>query len=93
MALFGRDSLVTSHQALPFAPELAKTTLRVLAALQATKLDGFRDEEPGKILHELRVGELTQFGERPHSPYYGSADATPMFLVLLDEVERWTGDH
>ena len=93
MALFGRDSLVTSYQALPFAPELAKTTLRVLAHQQGTKVDPFRDEEPGKILHELRVGELTYFGERPHSPYFGSADATPMFLVLLDETERWTGDH
>ena len=93
MALFGRDSLVTSYQALPFAPELAKTTLRVLAHQQGTKVDPFRDEEPGKILHELRVGELTHFGERPHSPYFGSADATPMFLVLLDETERWTGDQ
>jgi glycogen debranching enzyme len=92
MALFGRDSAITSYQALPFAPELAATTLRVLGARQGTKVDAFRDEEPGKILHELRVGELTHFGERPHSPYYGSADATPLWLVLLDEYERWTGD-
>jgi glycogen debranching enzyme len=93
MALFGRDSVITSYQALPFVPELAKTTLRVLSKLQGTKVDAFRDEEPGKIPHELRVGELTHFGERPHSPYYGTADATPLYLVLLDEVERWTGDH
>lgn len=93
MALFGRDSLITSYQAVPFVPELAKTTLRVLSKLQGTKIDEFRDEEPGKILHELRIGELTHFGERPHSPYYGTADATPLFLVLLDEVERWTGDR
>jgi glycogen debranching enzyme len=92
MALFGRDSLITSYQALPFAPELAATTLRVLAARQGTRVDPFRDEEPGKILHELRVGELTHFGQRPHSPYYGTADATPLWLVLLDEYERWTGD-
>ncbi len=93
MTLFGRDSLITSYQVLPFAPELAATTLRVLAARQGTKVDDFRDEEPGKILHELRFGELTVFGERPHSPYFGSADATPLFLVLLDEYERWTGDE
>jgi glycogen debranching enzyme len=92
MALFGRDSLITSYQALPFAPELAATTLRVLAACQGKVVDDFREEEPGKILHELRFGELTVFGERPHSPYYGSTDATPLFLVLLDEYERWTGD-
>jgi len=92
MTLFGRDSLITSYQALPFAPELAQTTLRVLAARQGRTLDPFREEEPGKILHEIRFGELTVFGERPHSPYYGSADATPLFLVLLDEYERWTGD-
>ena len=92
MTVFGRDSLITSFQALPFVPELAETTLRVLAARQGTKVDDFRDEEPGKILHEIRFGELTRFGERPHSPYYGTADATPLFLVLLDEVERWTGN-
>jgi glycogen debranching enzyme len=92
MALFGRDSLITSYQALPFVPELAATTLRVLAACQGKVVDDFREEEPGKILHELRFGELTVFGERPHSPYYGSADATPLFLVLLEEYERWTGD-
>ena len=92
MALFGRDSLITSYQTLPFAPELAATTLRLLAARQGQRVDDFRDEEPGKILHELRVGELTHFRERPHSPYYGSADATPLFLVLLDEYERWSGD-
>ena len=92
MTLFGRDSLMTSYQALPFAPELATTTLRVLAAKQGTKVDDFRDEEPGKILHELRVGELTHFNERPHSPYYGTADATPLWLVLLEEAYRWTGD-
>jgi glycogen debranching enzyme len=93
MTVFGRDSLLTSFQALPFTPELAETTLRVLARYQAKELDDFRDAEPGKILHEIRFGELTHFDERPHSPYYGTADATPLFLVLLDEYERWTGDH
>jgi len=92
MAVFGRDSLITSLQALPFAPSLAETTLRVLAARQGTRVDPFRDEEPGKILHESRIGEMTAFAERPHSPYFGSADATPLFLVLLDEYELWTGN-
>ena len=92
MAVFGRDSLITSLQALPFAPSLAETTLRVLAARQGTRVDLFRDEEPGKILHESRIGEMTAFAERPHSPYFGSADATPLFLVLLDEYELWTGN-
>jgi glycogen debranching enzyme len=93
MSIFGRDSILTSFQALPFVPELAVTTLRALAAWQGTRRDDFRDEEPGKILHELRYGELTAFEERPHSPYYGAADVTPLFIVLLDEVERWTGDR
>ena len=61
--------------------------------LQGTRVDDFRDEEPGRILHEMRYGELTAFEERPHSPYYGAADATPLFVVLLDEYERWTGDR
>jgi glycogen debranching enzyme len=92
MALFGRDSIIASYQALPFQPRLARTTLEALAALQATDFDDFRDAEPGKILHELRRGELARLGEAPHSPYYGTHDATPLFLVLLDEYERWTGD-
>jgi glycogen debranching enzyme len=93
MALFGRDSIFTSLQVLPFIPELASTTLRVLAMRQGTRRDDFRDEEPGKILHESRRGEMTAFEERPHSPYFGSADATPLFLVLMDEFERWSGKH
>jgi len=93
MAVFGRDSLITSFQALPFVPELAATTLRTLALIQGLVIDNFRDEEPGKIAHELRFGEMTAFEERPHSPYYGSADSTALFLVLLDEYERWTGDR
>ena len=92
MSVFGRDSLLTGFQALPFSPDLAKTALKVLAARQGTRVDDFRDEEPGKILHEARAGELTAFRERPHSPYFGSADSTPLFLVLLDEYELWTGD-
>ena len=90
--LFGRDSLITSFQSLHIVPELAANTLDVLASMQGTRRDDFRDEEPGKILHELRFGELTAFKERPHSPYYGSADGTMLFLILLDEYERFTGD-
>ena len=93
MTMFGRDSILTSLQALPFTPELAATTLRALGDWQGTVVDDFRDEDPGRILHEMRYGELTAFEERPHSPYYGSADATPLFVVLLDEYERWTGDR
>ncbi len=92
MTMFGRDSIFTSLQALPFTSELAATTLRALGARQGTRLDDFRDEDPGRILHEMRYGELTAFEERPHSPYYGCADATPLYVVLMDEYERWTGD-
>jgi glycogen debranching enzyme len=92
MTIFGRDSIFTSLQALPFAPELAATTLLALAERQGTRIDDFRDEDPGRILHEMRYGELTAFEERPHSPYYGNADATPLYVVLLDEYERWSGD-
>jgi glycogen debranching enzyme len=93
MTMFGRDSIFTSLQALPFAPELAATTLSALGDWQGTRVDDFRDEDPGRILHELRYGEMTAFEERPHSPYYGCADATPLYVVLLDEYERWTGDR
>jgi len=92
MTMFGRDSILTSIQALAFTPELAATTLQVLGAWQGSRTDDFRDEDPGRILHELRYGELTAFEERPHSPYYGTADATALYVVLLDEYERWTGD-
>ena len=92
MTMFGRDSIFTSLQALAFTPELAKTTLLALGMWQGSRTDDFRDEDPGRILHELRFGEMTAFEERPHSPYYGSVDATPLYVVLLDEYERWTGD-
>jgi glycogen debranching enzyme len=93
MTVFGRDSLITGLQVLPFYPELLEATLRQLALLQGTRYDDFRDEEPGKIIHEVRFGEMTAFEERPHSPYYGAADSTPLFLVCLDEYERWTGNE
>jgi glycogen debranching enzyme len=93
MAVFGRDSLLTSFQALPFAPELAATTLETLGLLQSRADDPFRDAEPGKIPHELRFGEMTAFEDTPHSPYYGTADATMLYLILMEEYERWTGDR
>ncbi len=93
MALFGRDSLITAYMALPFQPHLAATTLEALSELQATERDDFRDADPGKILHEVRRGWLATSGETPHAAYYGSHDATPLFLILLDEYERWTTDR
>ncbi|MGR6318682.1 glycogen debranching N-terminal domain-containing protein [Micromonospora soli] len=90
--LLGRDSIFTSLQSLPFTPSLAVATLRMLGIDQGAVLDDFRDEEPGKILREFRYGERTAFEERPQSPYYGAADLTPLYVILLDEYERWTGD-
>jgi len=92
MALFGRDALITGYQTMILGPEPAKNALRALARYQAAERDDFRDAEPGKIPHELRVGELAFFGEVPHSPYYGTVDATPLFLILLSEVWRWSAD-
>ncbi|SCF34082.1 Glycogen debranching enzyme (alpha-1,6-glucosidase) [Micromonospora purpureochromogenes] len=92
MALYGRDAMITCLQTLPFTPELAPATLRLLALLQGGRLDDYHDEEPGKILGELRYGESAGFGEEPTALYYGAADTTPLFLVLLDEYERWSGD-
>jgi glycogen debranching enzyme len=92
MTTFGRDSIFTCLQALPFVPALAATTLSTLGATQGTKLDDFREEEPGKIMHEIRYGETSAFEEQPHSPYYGCADTTALFVILLDEYELWSGD-
>jgi len=90
--LFGRDSIITSLQLLSIRPQVARNTLAVLARYQATESDAWRDAQPGKILHELRTGELARTNEIPHSPYYGTVDATPLWLMLLDEYERWTAD-
>src|SRR5207237_5872834 len=79
--LFGRDSLITALETLAFNPLIAEQTLRLLARRQGTRVDHWRDEQPGKILHELRVGELAHLGQIPHTPYYGSIDATPLFLI------------
>jgi glycogen debranching enzyme len=92
MTLFGRDTLITSLQTLWVGPELARGALHLLGELQGARVDDFRDEEPGKILHEVRNGELTVLGGKPHSPYYGTADATPLWLILLSEYWHTTGE-
>jgi glycogen debranching enzyme len=89
---FGRDALITSFQTLALNPELSRGSLRYLAKHQGTKVDRSREEEPGKILHEMRSGELANLKQIPHTPYFGSVDATPLFLVLLVELLDWTGD-
>jgi glycogen debranching enzyme len=91
--LFGRDSLITSLQLLAVRPQLAQETLELLARLQAVELDDWRDAQPGKILHEFRSGEMARAGEVPFAPYYGSVDSTPLWLILLGETYRWTGDR
>jgi len=92
VAAFGRDTLITSHQMLMLSPRPAKESLQVLAQFQGKTVDDWRDEEPGKILHEIRKGELAGSGYLPHTPYYGSVDATLWFLILLAQYFRWTND-
>jgi glycogen debranching enzyme len=92
MALFGRDSLIASLQAMVVQPTAAIGTLENLARWQSEGDDPERDAEPGKIPHELRVGEWAHFGLVPHRPYYGTADATPLYLLLLAEHYRWVGN-
>jgi glycogen debranching enzyme len=93
VALFGRDSIITGLQTLSLDRSFGLGALEALAAYQATSADDFRDADPGKILHELRVGELARFGQIPHTPYYGSADATLLYPILLHEAYLWTGDR
>jgi glycogen debranching enzyme len=90
--LFGRDALITSLQAIAFAPRLAIQTLEILAKRQASAVDDWRDAEPGKMLHESRTGEMSRTGELPFAPYYGSVDSTPLWLILFGETFDWTGD-
>jgi glycogen debranching enzyme len=92
VAPFGRDSLLTSYESLLLDPKLARDTLIVLAGLQADADEPWRDAEPGKILHELRSGELAHSGLIPHTPYYGTVDATPLFVMLAAAYFRWTAD-
>ena len=92
VALFGRDSLIVSLQNAMVYPEFAVGALEVLARYQAKKRDDYRDAEPGKIMHELRRGELAHFKLIPHTPYYGTADATILYLMVLHNAWRCTGD-
>lgn len=92
VAPFGRDALWTSYECLMARPSLARDTLLLLAEYQAHQDDARRDAEPGKILHELRTGELAGAGLVPHTPYYGTSDATPLFLILAAAYYEWTGD-
>jgi glycogen debranching enzyme len=93
MAPFGRDSLVVSIQNILIYPEFARGALDVLGRWQARQRDDYRDAEPGKIMHELRYGELAHFKLIPHTPYYGTADATALYLITLHAAWRATGDH
>ncbi|MEX0991563.1 MAG: glycogen debranching N-terminal domain-containing protein [Actinomycetota bacterium] len=92
MTLFGRDTLFTSFMTIGVGPQLARGALFTLALGQGKKVDDFHDEEPGKILHEFRAGELTQLGLKPHNPYYGAVDSTPLFLIVLSAYWHWTQD-
>jgi glycogen debranching enzyme len=90
---FGRDSLITALQTLALQPDIARATLLFLAEHQGQEVNDWRDEQPGKILHEIRLGELAALGDVPHTPYYGSVDATPLWVMTLGEYVRWTGDR
>jgi glycogen debranching enzyme len=93
VALFGRDSLIASLQTGIVRPQFARAALAALAATQAQERDDWRDAEPGKIMHELRLGELAHFKLIPHTPYYGTADATMLYLIVLHVAWRCTGDR
>ncbi|HEX5509974.1 MAG TPA: glycogen debranching N-terminal domain-containing protein, partial [Pseudolabrys sp.] len=93
VALFGRDSLIVSLQNALVYPDFARGALNVLGSWQATERDDYRDAEPGKIMHELRLGELAHFKLVPHTPYYGTADATMLYLIVLHTAWRSTGDR
>lgn len=92
VALFGRDSLITALEMLAYDSRVAANTLQRLARYQGRRDDPRTQEQPGRILHELRVGEMANLDEVPYRPYYGTADATPLFIVLLGEYVRWTAD-
>lgn len=89
---FGRDSIITSLQTIVVNPKIARGTLRTLAGFQGKEVNEDREEEPGKIMHEIRFGELANLNLIPHTPYYGTIDATLLFLILAVEYFHWTGD-
>lgn len=90
---FGRDSIITALQTLIYNPQIAVGTLRFLARYQGTQRNDVTEEEPGKIMHEVRRGELANLREIPHLPYYGSVDATPLFVILFVETMAWLGSE
>jgi glycogen debranching enzyme len=92
VAVFGRDSLIVSLQNLMVYPDFARGALSLLGKLQATEMDDYRDAQPGKILHEIRSGELAERKLIPHTPYYGTADATALYLITLCQAWKWSGD-
>ncbi len=92
VTLFGRDSLTVSYQNMAVSAGFARGALRRLAEYQATERDDWREAQPGKIMHEIRFGELAHFHKAPFTPFYGTADATILFLIVLSEAYRWTGD-
>ena len=91
VTLFGRDSIIASLETLAFKPEIAEQTLRIMAKYQGRRIDKRREEEPGKIMHEIRVGEMAHMEEIPQTPYYGTVDATPLFLILMARHAAWAG--
>jgi glycogen debranching enzyme len=93
VAPFGRDSLIVSLQNMLIYPNFARGSLDIMGSLQAKAKDDYRDAEPGKVPHEIRYGELAHFKLIPHTPYYGAADATPLYLTTLHAAWRATGDR
>lgn len=91
--LFGRDSIIAASQVLMLDPKIAKETLTILAHYQGKTDDEWRDEQFGKILHEIRFGEMSRCQEIPHTPYYGTVDATPLWIMLYAEYFAWTADY
>jgi glycogen debranching enzyme len=92
VTIFGRDSLIVSLQSMLISCGFVQGALKKLAQFQATEMDDWRDAEPGKILHEIRFGELAHFKKIPHTPYYGTHDATSLYLIALHEAWKWLGD-
>ena len=89
---FGRDSIIASLQTLMLNTKIAQGTLKTLIHFQGKEINKDKEEEPGKIMHEIRFGELARLNLIPHTPYYGTIDATPLFLILAVEYFHWTGD-
>ncbi len=92
VTLFGRDSIIAGMQSLILTPIFAKGTLEALASRQGKAVNDFNKEQPGAIVHEVRFGELAVTREVPHALFYATIDATPLFLLLISEYFKWTGD-